>query len=688
MSRTMFLDELEQHNGDIGDIRNAMKGGGITPELTKKFLAQFIRANDQILGSMDATTEIGKAPMAWCDTSLAWSGVSYKVKDAEGSERAILQNCTGHVPAGNLVAIMGPSGCGKSTLLDILAQKKTTPYEGTVYCNGHDIRGDPMFRRYATYVPQTDDMHEVLTVKETILFDLALKSPPLRATRPDPEVRQLIQDFFLSILGLDEVQNTIIGGSKSGLRGISGGQRRRVTLARGAVTGAQLLFADEPTSGLSATDAETCIKMLRFLCKRLGMTCMVVIHQPRVEVAELFDQLVLLTSSPGSWGGSVVYNGPMKSTLLHCERVGYPVPTRANPADWLMDMVTPGYRHALVKSGQKAQDQSVRDFADYYYKNEAPLVETAVEAAIAVPGLHPRKIVANRWQNFRGVLDEETIKNAPDLRENSRYVSTFMTQLMVLATVKRRLLLRDKKGLRLKVMMSVVQGLIVGIAYWNIASKPEFTHITYIFMIMQFSALSGMATMPGLIDTRAVMKKDVDEGLHSIPAWIISFSLPDLVINIVTNSLFILIVFAMGQLEWSIFGRFYSWVLMCQLVMDAYFNFIGSTAPNAQLAQLMAMPCMILFILFNGFLVSRESTPDFMAWALSVSPFSYAIARIAVDIYGPDACSTPGCVQLMTQYGFYDAPSEQAAIAVLVTLFCVFRVLQVFALSTLNKAER
>eukprot|EP00959_Pyramimonas_sp_CCMP1952_P192421 4023527-Pyramimonas_sp.AAC.1 len=89
---------------------------------------------------------------------------------------------------------------------------------------------------------------------------------------------------------------------------------------------------------------------------------MVVIHQPRVEVAELFDQLVLLTSSPGSWGGSVVYNGPMSGTLLHCERLGYPVPARANPADWLMDMVTPGYRHALVKSRQKEQDQSVRDF--------------------------------------------------------------------------------------------------------------------------------------------------------------------------------------------------------------------------------------------------------------------------------------------------------------------------------------
>ncbi|CAK0812467.1 unnamed protein product [Prorocentrum cordatum] len=296
--------------------------------------------------------------------------------------------------------------------------------------------------------------------------------------------------------------------------------------------------------------------------------------------------------------------------------------------------------------------------------------------------------VTSRWQNFRGVLDEETIKNAPGLRENSRYTATLMTQLMVLATVKRRLLLRDKKGLRLKVVMSVVQGLIVGIAYWDIASKPEFTHITYIFMVMQFSALAGMSAMPGLIDTRAVMKKDVDEGLHSIPAWIISFSLPDLVISVVTNTLFILIVFAMGQLEWRIFDRFYFWVMMCQLVMDAYFNFIGSVAPNAQLAQLIAMPGMILFMLFNGFLVSRESTPDFMAWALSVSPFSYAIARTAVDIYGPDACSRPGCVQLMTQYGFYDAPSEEAAIAVLLALFVVFRVLMVLALSTLNKAEK
>lgn len=685
-----FLDEIERHLGDISDVRLAVESGGLNPDQMKQMLKQVMDANENMLSNMDANTKIGKIPMAWCDTSLSWSGVNYKVRDTVGNEHHILQDCAGHVPSGNLVAIMGPSGCGKSTLLDILAQKKTTPYEGNVYCNGNDVRGDKFFRRYSTYVPQADDMHEVLTVKETVLFDVALKTPLMKNvnTDPDPLVRERWPDFFLSILGLSHVKNTVIGGSKSGLRGVSGGQKRRVTLARGAVSSAQLLFADEPTSGLSATDAETCIKMLRFLCKRVGLTCLVVIHQPRVEVAELFDHLILLTANPRAYGGSVVYNGPMNGTIMHCERVGYPVPQRANPADWLMDMITPGYKHVLVKSGDKQVDESVRDFVQYYKRHEAPAVQATVDNALQAPGVHPMKLATSRFEHLQGFFNTDAMAQAPDPRVNSVYGTNFFTQVRLLLSVKLKLLARDKKGLRMNVGMSIMQGLIVGVAYWDIGSKSELSHITYIFMIMQFTAIGGMQIMPGLVDLRNVMKKDCDEGLHSIPAWILSNSLPDVVLNVATNSVFIVIAFAMGNMDWEIFCTFYYWVLLCSLVMDSYFNLIAAMAPNGQIAQLMAMPVMIMFMLFNGFFVSKESTPDFMMWALYTSPFFYAISRLAIDVYGPDACDTIGCSQAMGTYGFLDGPSEELAFSVLVWLFVLFRILQVFALTFMNKPER
>merc|ERR1719191_1597433 len=129
----------------------------------------------------------------------------------------------------------------------------------------------------------------------------------------------------METFGLTVVENSYIGGEM--VRGISGGQRCRVTLARGVAAQASLLFCDEPTSGLSATDAELCIKALRVVAKRLNVLVLVVIHQPRKEVAQLFDTLVLLTSNPGR----MAYFGPMAEAPAYFATRGHPVPTHANP---------------------------------------------------------------------------------------------------------------------------------------------------------------------------------------------------------------------------------------------------------------------------------------------------------------------------------------------------------------------
>ena len=101
-----------------------------------------------------------------------------------------------------------------------------------------------------------------------------------------------------------------------------------------------LLFCDEPTSGLSSTDTEVAIRLLKTLCRKFNLTILVVIHQPKQETAALFDDLVLLTSQPGR----VVYHGSMAGAFDHYAAVGYPVPAFVNPADYYLDMVSPGYK--------------------------------------------------------------------------------------------------------------------------------------------------------------------------------------------------------------------------------------------------------------------------------------------------------------------------------------------------------
>merc|ERR1719293_592460 len=274
-----------------------------------------------------AGVRISRSDLALQGASLTFKDLAFSAVLPTGDTKTILEPCSGHFEPGQLVAMMGPSGCGKSTLLDMLAMKKTSPYTGQVWVNGWE-RDAALFPRIAAYVGQEDRMPAHWRVREALEFNAALKCRGKRAAG--------FVDTLLEAFGLAGVADTYIGGDS--VRGISGGQRRRVTLARGVAAQASLLFCDEPTSGLSATDAELCVKALRVVAKRLNVLVVVVIHQPRREVAQLFDSLVLLTSNPGR----MAHCGPMAQAAAYMAMCGYAFPAQANAVDFMMDLLTPG----------------------------------------------------------------------------------------------------------------------------------------------------------------------------------------------------------------------------------------------------------------------------------------------------------------------------------------------------------
>merc|ERR1719291_1600189 len=309
--------------------------------------------------------EIEKSDMALQGASLTFNDLAFSAVLPNGETKAILEPCSGHFEPGQLVAIMGPSGSGKSTLLDMLAMKKTAPYSGQVFVNGHE-RDPILFQRIAAYVGQEDHMPSHWKVREALEFSSALKRPGGVANHS----KQDLVDSLLEAFGLAGVADTYIGGAS--VRGISGGQRRRVTLARGVAARASLLFCDEPTSGLSATDAELCMKALRVIAKRLNVLVLVVIHQPRREVAELFDTLVLLTSNPGR----MAYCGPMSQASSYMAACGYVIPATANATDMFLDLLTPG-------TDTDASYVLVGAFA----AKQRPTLEDTVERALWTKGL-------------------------------------------------------------------------------------------------------------------------------------------------------------------------------------------------------------------------------------------------------------------------------------------------------------
>jgi len=228
---------------------------------------------------------------------------------------------------GELVAVMGPSGCGKTTLLSVLSGR-TTPSAGQVRLNGRPLHGHfEQFRQRIGLVSQHDVMHTELTVGEVIWHTAQLRLP---SDLPRSVIRNQV-DRILEQMGLTEIADHRIGDARQ--RGISGGQRRRVSIAMELVTDPAVLFLDEPTSGLDASSALEIVQILQRLAVS-GKTILLTIHQPRVEVFGMLDRLLLLAR-----GGRLVWFGPADPEASDHLAEQSQRPRTGNPADFILDVV-------------------------------------------------------------------------------------------------------------------------------------------------------------------------------------------------------------------------------------------------------------------------------------------------------------------------------------------------------------
>ncbi|CAJ0765089.1 7597_t:CDS:2, partial [Entrophospora sp. SA101] len=199
--------------------------------------------------------------------------------------RKIIENIHGRVNPGEILAIMGPSGCGKTTLLNLLGNRVNSKnVEGTILMNGHKPTKDS--KRFVSYCTQHDIFFPQLTVRET--FKALLRLPRIRSKRDKlKQVENVIQ-----LLNLSKCSNTLIGNSGSG--GISGGERKRVSIASELLTDPSIILLDEPTSGLDSSLALELTNILKTFALKHSKTIIMVIHQPSSQVFELLDKLLLM----------------------------------------------------------------------------------------------------------------------------------------------------------------------------------------------------------------------------------------------------------------------------------------------------------------------------------------------------------------------------------------------------------
>ncbi|KAI8980227.1 hypothetical protein BD414DRAFT_494008 [Trametes punicea] len=383
----------------------SIAGAGLIVVLVSAILWWAGRARSSDFGAIRLPeNESAKLMTDHVPASLHFSNISYSL-----GGKTILDNISGCAKPGQLLAIMGASGAGKSTFLDILARKnKKGAVSGLTLVNGREI-ADADFKKVMGFVDQEDTLMSTLTVYETVLYSALLRLPREMSFEAK-KYRTLETMNELGILG---IKDSRIGDT--GHRSISGGEKRRVSIACELVTSPSILFLDEPTSGLDAYNALSVIDSLVSLARDYNRTVVFTIHQPRSNIVSLFDQLIVLAQ------GKLIYSGEADKVTDYLAAIGHPCPLGFNVADFLIDLTmqagvepSPPESPAVEEAQPGEADSNLRD----------------EERAFAHNGSSSNSVHSARRPPPGDEATDESTTRAPSIHSSKAYIQVQTTRLL------------------------------------------------------------------------------------------------------------------------------------------------------------------------------------------------------------------------------------------------------------------
>ncbi|KAJ1284254.1 hypothetical protein BS78_03G191100 [Paspalum vaginatum] len=606
----------------------------------------------------------------------------------------VLRDVSGIIKPRRMALLLGPPGSGKTTLLLALAGKldKDLNVSGKVTYNGHGMH-EFVPERTAAYISQHDLHIGEMTVRETLAFSARCQGVGTRYEmltelarrekaaniKPDHDIdvymkasamggqeSSIVTDYILKILGLEICADTVVGNEM--MRGISGGQRKRVTTGEMLVGPARALFMDEISTGLDSSTTYQIVNSLRQTIHILGGTAVISLLQPAPETYNLFDDIILLSD------GHVVYQGPREHVLEFFEFMGFRCPARKGVADFLQEVT------------------SRKDQGQYWYRQDRPHRFVPVKKfADAFRTFHVGRSIQNE-------LSEpfDRARSHPAALATSKYGVNRMELLK--ATIDRELLLMKRNAFMyiFKAVNLTLMALIVMTTFFRTNMKHDLVYggiyMGALFFALDTIMFNGFAELAMTVMKLPVFFKQRDllffpAWAYTIPSWILQIPITFLEVGVYTFTTYYVIGFDSNA------GRFfkqYMLLLALNQMSSALFRFIAGIGRDMVVSHTFGPLALLAFQALGGYILARPDIKKWWIWGYWISPLSYAQNAISTNEFLGHSWSriengtTVGIGVLRSRGIFTEAKWYWIGLGALIGYTLLFNLLYTVALSVLS----